>query len=98
MASANIASDANDDSIVAPDSEFANIYFDDWNIDDYYEQRTEGRVIPLGRLVKKELENCGREVVLTFKRANGTKHTHYLDYDRSYRRVTTSVTTKINYK
>ena len=92
MASANSASDANSGSIVAPTpapatTEFANIYVNDWKIGDSYEHKVEGKVIPLGRLVKKELKNCGREVVLTFKRANGTKHTHYLDYDHSYRRV-----------
>ena len=104
MASANSASDANSGSIVAPapvpDPGFGHIYFDKWQIDATYDRRVEGRVIPLGRLVKKEL--CGRpydqDILLTFERANGTKYKHTMEFDRSYRCITTSVTTKINYK
>ena len=93
---------ANADSIVAPppDSPFGHLYDSDWRIDATYERRVEGRVIPLGRLVKKEL--CGRiydqDIVLTFIRDNGTTYKHTMEFDSSYRRVITSVTAKINYK
>jgi hypothetical protein len=89
MASANIASDANSGSIVAPApaSEFGHIYFDKWQIDATYERRVKDRVIPLGRLVKKEL--CGRpydpDILLTFESSNGTKYTHMMEFDSSYR-------------
>ena len=92
---------ANDDSIVAPpDSPFGHLYDSDWSIGATYERRVEGRVIPLGRLFKKEL--CGRaydqDIVLTFIRDNGATYKHTMEFDSSYRRVTTSVTAKINYK
>jgi hypothetical protein len=68
---------------------FGHIYFDNWQIGAICHRKVNGEIQILGKVIAKEL--CGApqdpDIRITFERFDGTKYTHIMDFDHSYKLI-----------